>query len=65
VKTQVAHLLHRSARYFESGSGRTLLLLHAFPLSADQWLPQLHRVPLGWRVIAPDRSRIPWHGAGL
>ena len=54
MKTQVAHLLHRSARYFESGSGRTLLLLHAFPLSADQWLPQLHRVPLGWRVIAPD-----------
>jgi len=54
VKTQVAHLLHRSLRYLESGSGRTLLLLHAFPLSADQWLPQLHRVPPGWRFIAPD-----------
>jgi len=54
VKTQVAHLLHRSLRYLESGSGKPLVLLHAFPLSADQWLPQLHRVPPGWRFIAPD-----------
>jgi len=30
------------------------VLLHAFPLSADQWLPQLHRVPPGWRFLAPD-----------
>jgi 3-oxoadipate enol-lactonase len=54
VKTQIAHLLHRSMRYLESGEGRPLVLLHAFPLSADQWLPQLHRVPKGWRFIAPD-----------
>jgi pimeloyl-ACP methyl ester carboxylesterase len=54
VKTQVANLLHRSLRYLESGEGRPLVLLHAFPLSADQWLPQLHRVPKGWRFIAPD-----------
>jgi 3-oxoadipate enol-lactonase len=54
MKANVAHLPHRSLRYFESGEGRTLLLLHAFPLSADQWLPQLHRVPPGWRFIAPD-----------
>ena len=27
---------------------------NAFPLSADQWLPDLHRVPRGWRFIAPD-----------
>ncbi len=39
-----------------------MVLLHAFPLSADQWLPQLHQAPLdsargrpsGWRVVAPD-----------
>jgi pimeloyl-ACP methyl ester carboxylesterase len=31
-----------------------MILLHAFPLSADQWLPDLHRVPRGWRFIAPD-----------
>lgn len=50
----VAHLPHRSLRYFDAGAGRPLLLLHAFPLSADQWLPQLHRVPPGWRCLAPD-----------
>jgi len=33
---------------------KTLILIHAFPLSADQWLPQLHRAPPGWRVVAPD-----------
>ena len=54
MKSHVAHLPHRSLRYFESGGGRPLVLLHAFPLSGDQWLPQLHRVPLGWRFIAPD-----------
>jgi len=54
VKTQTANLLHRSLRYLEAGEGQAMLLLHAFPLSADQWLPQLHRVPKGWRFIAPD-----------
>jgi pimeloyl-ACP methyl ester carboxylesterase len=54
MKTHVANLLHRSLRYLESGEGKPLVLLHAFPLSADQWLPQLHRVPKGWRFIAPD-----------
>lgn len=33
---------------------RTLILIHGFPLSADMWLPQLARVPLGWQIIAPD-----------
>lgn len=32
----------------------TLVLLHAFPLSADIWRPQLADPPAGWRVIAPD-----------
>lgn len=54
MRSHVAHLAHRSLRYLDSGSGRALVLLHAFPLSADQWLPQLHRVPQGWRFIAPD-----------
>jgi pimeloyl-ACP methyl ester carboxylesterase len=31
-----------------------LVLLHAFPLHANQWLPQIDRPPRGWRVIAPD-----------
>ena len=54
MRTDVAHLPHRSLRYLSSGEGRALLLLHAFPLSADQWLPQLARVPPGWRFVAPD-----------
>ena len=61
--SKIAHLPHRSLRYFEVGSGRPLLLLHAFPLSADQWLPQLHRVPQGWRFIAPDLRG--FRGAGV
>ncbi len=61
--SNVANLLHRSVRYLVSPGGRgeemlrgtrTLILLHAFPLSADQWLPQLARVPVGWQFIAPD-----------
>jgi 3-oxoadipate enol-lactonase len=54
VHSRVAHLSTRSVRYLEAGSGRPLVWLHAFPLSADQWLPQLSRVPPGWRFIAPD-----------
>ncbi len=51
---KVANLVDRCVRYLEAGTGRPVVLLHAFPLSADQWLPQLHRLPPGWRAIAPD-----------
>jgi pimeloyl-ACP methyl ester carboxylesterase len=44
----------RVTRYLESGTGRPAVLLHAFPLSADMWRPQLERPPAGWRLIAPD-----------
>jgi pimeloyl-ACP methyl ester carboxylesterase len=46
-------------RYVEAqpaGSARrrgTLLLLHAFPLNARMWDPQLALAERGWRVIAP------------
>jgi 3-oxoadipate enol-lactonase len=33
---------------------RTLVLLHAFPLAAEMWQPQLDAVPPGWRFLAPD-----------
>jgi pimeloyl-ACP methyl ester carboxylesterase len=55
VITKVAHLAERSVRYLEAGEGPPIVLLHAFPLSAEQWLPQLLRVPPGWRVVAPDQ----------
>ena len=41
-------------RYLEAGSGWPVVLLHAFPLTADMWRPQLERPPAGWRLIAPD-----------
>lgn len=49
-------------RYLEAGKGRALILLHGFPLNADQWLPQLAAAPGGWRVIAPDMRG--FRGAG-
>ena len=33
---------------------RHIIFLHAFPLNAAMWQPQLDAVPAGWRVIAPD-----------
>jgi 3-oxoadipate enol-lactonase len=44
----------RRQRHLEAGSGWPLVLLHAFPLSADLWRPQLERSPRGWRCFAPD-----------
>jgi len=46
----------RHLAYLESGSGhgRTLVLLHAFPLNAAMWQPQLAAAPAGWRLVAPD-----------
>jgi 3-oxoadipate enol-lactonase len=41
-------------RFLEAGAGWPVLLIHAFPLSADMWRPQLDQVPEGWRFIAPD-----------
>jgi 3-oxoadipate enol-lactonase len=44
----------RATRYFEAGSGEPLILVHAFPLNAEMWKPQLERVPGGWRFVVPD-----------
>jgi 3-oxoadipate enol-lactonase len=43
-----------SIEYLEAGAGWPAILLHAFPLHAEMWRPQLERVPHGWRLIAPD-----------
>ena len=38
-----------------AAAGRgTLVLVHAFPLAAEMWEPQLAAPPEGWRVVAPD-----------
>jgi len=44
----------RNVRYLDAGIGWPVVLLHAFPLNANMWRPQLERVPEGWRFIAPD-----------
>lgn len=44
----------RDIRYLQAGAGWPVLLLHAFPVNADLWRPQLESVPEGWRFIAPD-----------
>lgn len=36
------------------GRRGTLVLVHAFPLAAEMWEPQLAAAPAGWRVVAPD-----------
>lgn len=43
-------------RVLEAGTGWPVVLLHAFPMSADMWRPQLERAPAGWRFVAPDMS---------
>jgi 3-oxoadipate enol-lactonase len=41
-------------RVLEAGQGEPLVLIHAFPLNADFWRPQLDNPPPGWRLVAPD-----------
>src|SRR5690606_4348022 len=45
----------RRVRWLEAGpeSDRVLVWLHAFPLSAAKWEPQLQATPPGWRLVAP------------
>ncbi len=54
VREERAALESGPVRYLESGAGWPVIFLHAFPLSAEMWRPQLERVPEGWRFIAPD-----------
>ncbi|HXG56375.1 MAG TPA: alpha/beta hydrolase, partial [Vicinamibacterales bacterium] len=54
VREERAALASGQVRYLEAGAGWPVVLLHAFPLSADMWRPQLGCVPQGWRFIAPD-----------
>ena len=47
----------RTLSYLSAGtvsSGRTVVFLHAFPLHAEMWEPQLRAVPEGWAALAPD-----------
>ena len=41
-------------RCLDAGAGWPVVLIHAFPLTADMWRPQLEGVAQGWRYVAPD-----------
>ncbi len=55
---QYRHIGARTIAYLDSAPGaadrRALVLLHAFPLGAGMWEPQMRSVPEGWRLITPD-----------
>jgi non-heme chloroperoxidase len=59
---------HTQLYYKEWGRGRTVVLLHGWPLSADSWEDQAYAFAhAGYRVIAYDRrgfgrSSQPWSG---
>lgn len=51
---QYAEIAGRRLAWLQAGQGQPVVLLHAFPLTADMWQPQLATVPHGVRLIAPD-----------
>ena len=55
---QYSHIGSRTIAYLDSAPGendlRALVLLHAFPIGANLWEPQMRAVPKGWRLITPD-----------
>lgn len=55
---QYCHVGSRTIAYLDSVPGgtdlRTIVLLHAFPLGAGMWEPQIRSIPPGWRLLTPD-----------
>jgi pimeloyl-ACP methyl ester carboxylesterase len=55
---QYCHIGSRTIAYLDSAPGasslRPYVLLHAFPLGANMWEPQMRSIPAGWRLITPD-----------
>ena len=48
---------NRTVSFLDAGTQGplgTIVLLHAFPLSAEMWEPQLQAPPAGWSMLAPD-----------
>jgi 3-oxoadipate enol-lactonase len=58
VTRQYCHIGSRTIAYLDSAPRQTelraLVLLHAFPIGANLWEPQMRHIPNGWRLITPD-----------
>jgi pimeloyl-ACP methyl ester carboxylesterase len=58
VTRQYCHIGPRTIAYLDSAPGktdlRTYVLLHAFPIGANLWEPQIKSIPNDWRLITPD-----------
>jgi 3-oxoadipate enol-lactonase len=53
IREQVMDTGRCRVAWLEAGAGWPVILLHAFPLTAEMWRPQLEHVPAGSRFIAP------------
>lgn len=55
---QYCHIGPRTIAYLDSAPKhnelKALVLLHAFPIGANLWEPQMRAIPRGWRLITPD-----------
>lgn len=55
---QYCHIGSRTIAYLDSAPGdgtrRAVVLLHAFPIGANLWEPQMRSLPAAWRLITPD-----------
>jgi pimeloyl-ACP methyl ester carboxylesterase len=55
---QYCHIGSRTIAYLDStpkhNELKALVLLHAFPIGANLWEPQMRAIPKGWRLITPD-----------
>jgi pimeloyl-ACP methyl ester carboxylesterase len=58
VTRQYCHIGTRTIAYLDSAPGdttlRTYVLLHAFPIGANLFEPQMRNIPKGWRLLTPD-----------
>jgi len=57
VERRQISLGRRTLSYLAAGpraSDRVAVFLHAFPLNAVMWVPQLRALPEGWAAVAPD-----------
>ncbi|MEY4093658.1 MAG: hydrolase superfamily protein YdjP, partial [Acidobacteriota bacterium] len=55
---QYCHIGPKTIAYLDSAPKhnelKVLVLLHAFPIGANLWEPQMRAIPKGWRLITPD-----------